>query len=62
MSSHAPVGGAPKRALDLMIALPLAVALTPVMAAIALLVRRDGRQGQASTRRPIACTSGTWFR
>ena len=33
--------GRAKRALDLAIALPLAVALTPVMAAIALWIRRD---------------------
>lgn len=36
-----PVGGRAKRALDLAVALPLAVALTPVMAGIALWVRRD---------------------
>lgn len=41
MPSHGPIGGAPKRALDLAIALPLAVALTPVLAAVAVLVRRD---------------------
>ena len=41
MPSPGPIGGAPKRALDLAIALPLAVALTPVMAAVAVLVRRD---------------------
>ena len=41
MPRPGPVGGAPKRALDLAIALPLAVALTPVMAAVAVLVRRD---------------------
>ncbi len=41
MPSRGPIGGAPKRALDLAIALPLAVALTPVMAAVAVLVRRD---------------------
>jgi lipopolysaccharide/colanic/teichoic acid biosynthesis glycosyltransferase len=36
-----PVGGRAKRALDLAVALPLAIALTPVMAGIAFLVRRD---------------------
>jgi len=36
-----PVGGRAKRALDLAVALPLLVALSPVMAAIALWVRRD---------------------
>ena len=41
MPSPGPIGGAPKRALDLAIALPLAVALTPVMTAVAVLVRRD---------------------
>jgi lipopolysaccharide/colanic/teichoic acid biosynthesis glycosyltransferase len=41
LPSHGPIGGAPKRALDVAIALPLAVALTPVMVAVAVLVRRD---------------------
>jgi phosphate transport system permease protein len=41
LPSPGPVGGTPKRVLDLAVALPLAVALTPVMAGIALLVRRD---------------------
>lgn len=37
----APVGGRAKRAVDLAVALPLTVALTPVMAGIALWIRRD---------------------
>ena len=37
----APVGGSAKRAVDLAVALPLAVALTPVMAGIGLWIRRD---------------------
>ena len=41
MPSAGPVGGRAKRALDLAVALPLAVALSPVMAVIAALVRRD---------------------
>jgi lipopolysaccharide/colanic/teichoic acid biosynthesis glycosyltransferase len=36
-----PVGGRAKRAVDLLVAVPLQVVLAPVMAAIALLVRRD---------------------
>ena len=36
-----PVGGRAKRLFDLAVALPLAVALTPAMAAIAWWVRRD---------------------
>jgi lipopolysaccharide/colanic/teichoic acid biosynthesis glycosyltransferase len=36
-----PVGGRAKRAVDLLVAVPLLVVLAPVMAAIALLVRRD---------------------
>jgi lipopolysaccharide/colanic/teichoic acid biosynthesis glycosyltransferase len=36
-----PVGGRAKRALDLAVALPLAVVLAPVMAAVAFAVRRD---------------------
>ncbi len=36
-----PVGGRAKRALDLAVAVPLTVALSPVMAGIALWVRRD---------------------
>lgn len=35
------MGGRAKRALDLAVALPLALALTPVMAGIALWIRRD---------------------
>lgn len=35
------MGGRAKRALDLAVALPLAVALTPVMAGIAVWIRRD---------------------
>jgi lipopolysaccharide/colanic/teichoic acid biosynthesis glycosyltransferase len=35
------VGGRAKRALDLAVALPLALALTPVMAGIAVWIRRD---------------------
>jgi lipopolysaccharide/colanic/teichoic acid biosynthesis glycosyltransferase len=35
------VGGRAKRAIDLLVAVPLLVVLAPVMAAIALLVRRD---------------------
>ncbi len=41
MPSPGPVGGRTKRALDLAVALPLAVALGPAMAVVALLVRRD---------------------
>lgn len=41
MPSPGPLGGRAKRALDLAVALPLAVALTPVMAGIAFMVRRD---------------------
>jgi lipopolysaccharide/colanic/teichoic acid biosynthesis glycosyltransferase len=41
LPSPTPVGGGAKRALDLAVALPLAVALAPVMAGIAALVRRD---------------------
>jgi lipopolysaccharide/colanic/teichoic acid biosynthesis glycosyltransferase len=37
----APIGGRRKRALDLVIALPLTIALTPLMIAIAVMVRRD---------------------
>jgi lipopolysaccharide/colanic/teichoic acid biosynthesis glycosyltransferase len=37
----APVGGRAKRALDLAVSVPLTVALAPVMAGIALWVRRD---------------------
>ena len=36
-----PVGGRAKRVLDLAIALPLALALTPVMAGVGLWIRRD---------------------
>ncbi len=36
-----PVGGRAKRALDLAVAVPLTVALAPVMAGLALWVRRD---------------------
>ncbi len=39
--SPGPIGGRAKRALDLAVALPLAIALTPVMAVVAVLVRRD---------------------
>ncbi len=41
MPDLAPVGGRPKRALDLAVALPLALALSPVMVAVAVWVRRD---------------------
>ena len=41
MPRPGPVGGRAKRALDLVVALPLAVVLSPAMAVIALLVRRD---------------------
>lgn len=43
MPDHGPVGGRAKRALDLAIALPLAVMLSPAMVAIAIMVRRDSR-------------------
>jgi lipopolysaccharide/colanic/teichoic acid biosynthesis glycosyltransferase len=36
-----PVGGPAKRAIDLVVALPLVVVLTPVMAGIAVWIRRD---------------------
>ncbi len=41
MPSGAPVGGRAKRALDIAVGLPLAIALTPAMAVIAVLIRRD---------------------
>lgn len=41
MPDLAPLGGRPKRALDLAVALPLALALSPVMIAVAVWVRRD---------------------
>ena len=40
-----PVGGAAKRALDLAVAIPLAVVLSPLMIAIAVWVRRDSPGG-----------------
>lgn len=43
LGAPAPVGGSAKRALDLAIAVPLAVATTPLMAALAVWVRLDSR-------------------
>ena len=37
----APVGGRAKRAIDLVVAVPLAIALAPALAAIAVWIRRD---------------------
>jgi lipopolysaccharide/colanic/teichoic acid biosynthesis glycosyltransferase len=51
----APVGGRAKRALDLALALPAAVLLSPLMAGVAIWVRRDS-PGPAIFRHPrIGC-------
>lgn len=56
-----PVGGRAKRALDLAIALPLTVALAPVMAAVGLWVRRDS-PGPALYRQERIGFAGRPFR
>ena len=59
-----PVGGAAKRAFDLAVAVPATIALAPVMAGIALWVRReDGgpaifRQQRVGADAPALLTAG----
>lgn len=57
----APVGGRAKRALDLAVAVPLTVVLAPVMAGIALWVRRDS-PGPALFRQERIGYAGRPFR
>jgi lipopolysaccharide/colanic/teichoic acid biosynthesis glycosyltransferase len=54
------VGGGPKRALDLALALPAAVLLSPLMAGIAIWVRRDS-PGPAFFRHPRVGYGGRPF-
>ena len=56
-----PVGGATKRALDLVVAVPATIALAPVMAGIALWVRRDS-DGPAIFRQERVGAFGKPFR
>ena len=61
MPRPGPLGGRPKRALDLAVALPLAVLLTPVMVAIAVWIRRDS-PGPALYRQERIGYAGRPFR
>jgi len=56
----APVGGGVKRALDLALALPAAVLLSPIMAGVAIWVRRDS-PGPALFRHPRVGFGGRPF-
>lgn len=56
-----PVGGRRKRALDLIVALPLALLLTPLMVALGIMVRRDS-PGPALFRQERIGFAGRPFR